>query len=281
MKDKLVGVVLRIKNPAKLAKWYEQIIGTKITENADKTSWICKFTEQSAGLKLIPGSGAKFKSEASKTYWKIGLALADVDLARSRIMQHGVQVSEPSQFRDIGYLCHLSDQDGFTIELLQHTFKNNFSKPKVQEDTTLGQVCTIGQITLRCSDIDKTLNFYQDILGMKLLSIQNVEPYGFTLYFLAFTNDTPPKEDLNSVEIREWLWQRPYTTLELQHVKDAKFQGFSSSGCGVDSIEMNLSEGKLIKKKLESAGLPIKTFEGENASFQVIDPDGAVIRIFH
>ena len=51
---------------------------------------------------------------------------------------------------------------------------------------------------------------------MKLLSIQQVEAYGFTLYFLAFTDETPPNEDLNSIEIREWLWQRPYTTIEHQ-----------------------------------------------------------------
>ena len=59
---------------------------------------------------------------------------------------------------------------------------------------------------------------------MKLLSIQKVEAYGFTLYFLAFTDETPPNEDLNSIEIREWLWQRPYTTIELQHIPDAKLQ---------------------------------------------------------
>ena len=59
---------------------------------------------------------------------------------------------------------------------------------------------------------------------MKLLSIQKVEAYGFTLYFLAFTDETPPNEDLNSIEIREWLWQRPYTTIELQHIPGAKLQ---------------------------------------------------------
>ena len=89
----------------------------------------------------------------------------------------------------------------------------------------LGQTCLIGQITLRCSNIEKSLEFYQEILGMKLLSIQQVEAYGFTLYFLAFTDETPPNEDLNSIEIREWLWQRPYTTLELQHVPGTKLQG--------------------------------------------------------
>ena len=51
---------------------------------------------------------------------------------------------------------------------------------------------------------------------MKLLSIQDIAPYGFCLYFLGFTDDIPPSDDLHDVSNREWLWQRPYTTLEIQ-----------------------------------------------------------------
>lgn len=51
---------------------------------------------------------------------------------------------------------------------------------------------------------------------MKLLSIQKVEKYQFTLYFLAFTDEEPPNSDLESEENREWLWQRKFSILELQ-----------------------------------------------------------------
>ena len=56
---------------------------------------------------------------------------------------------------------------------------------------------------------------------MTLLSIQPVPNYGFTLYFLAFTEERPPIADLEAVGNREWLWQRPYTTLEFQHFNGA------------------------------------------------------------
>ena len=61
------------------------------------------------------------------------------------------------------------------------------------------------------------MQLYRDLLGMKLLSIQDIAPYGFCLYFLGFTDDIPPSDDLHDVSIREWLWQRPYTTLEIQY----------------------------------------------------------------
>ena len=45
----------------------------------------------------------------------------------------------------------------------------------------------------------------------------NDNPNMFNLYFLACTDEKPPSHDVNVVEIREWLRERPYTTLELQH----------------------------------------------------------------
>ena len=140
----------------------------------------------------------------------------------------------------------------------------------------LGQEKWIGQITLRCSQIDQTLNFYQNILGMKMLSIQKVGAYGFTLYFLAFTDEDPPEQDLNSVKIREWLWQRPYTTLELQHVAGSNFGGMKENDLGVDSIEMTIANHDEVLQKLNNAGY--KTSEVGNG-YRVCDPDGAKIMI--
>ncbi|MEM8863466.1 MAG: VOC family protein, partial [Chloroflexota bacterium] len=150
-------------------------------------------------------------------YWKIGITLEDVDLARESLLQTGVEVSEPRQFRDIGYLCHLADPDGHSIELLQHTFNKNEPPSMLNSAYVLNTRPTFGQITLRVKDAKKSLRFYQQGLGMRLLSRQVVEPYNFTLYFLAYTNDKLPFVDIDHVGNREWLWQRPYTTLELQH----------------------------------------------------------------
>ena len=129
-------------------------------------------------------------------------------------------MTPPKQFGDIGYLCHLNDPFGYSIELLQHDFQCNFcperTQSSLQPNLAPGQQTHLGQITLRVSDIEKTLSFYQCELSMKLLSRQSI-PSMFDLYFLACTDEKPPSDDLNAVEIREWLWKRPYTTLELQH----------------------------------------------------------------
>ncbi|OLP79695.1 Lactoylglutathione lyase [Symbiodinium microadriaticum] len=175
---------------------------------------------RSCAVHLVADDTVKVAYSHSKgdLYWKIGLAVDDVQAAAARL-----GVPPGSQFRDIGFLTHMADPAGFCIELLQTTFESSaaeraerLTRP-VANKATIGQDFVIGQITTRITDPKRSLDFYQRVMGMKLLSVQEVAPYGFTLYFVAYTEDSPPIADLEAVENREWLYQRDYTTLELQH----------------------------------------------------------------
>ena len=306
MPGKLLGATFRSPNVEELAAWYGKVLGFSI-EKQDDNSFLCQFPGEGARLKLVkdfaPKAAKSDQDDSGKrknVYWKIGLTLADVDLARTKITNNGTKVSSPSQFLDIGYLCHLTDLDGRSIELLQQTFAENFVKPTEQPNKPLGQDPLVGQITLRCSNIDQSLQFYRDILGMKvngrqdagpsnffnhfilhfkLLSIQDVKPYNFTLYFLAFTEDSPPCDDLHSIEIREWLWKRSYTTLELQHcIAACPLERMDENPLGVQSVEIKVLDPNVVGK-LTSAGFAVKEIKLEYCI--VSDPDGAVIVLYH
>ncbi len=173
----------------------------------------------------LPLDASRNANNNNARYWKIGITLADVDNARARLLAEGIEVSAARQFLDVGYLCHLNDPDGYCIELLQHDFAQHHNTVAADPAYQLGCMPTLGQITLRIKDPESSLRFYQDLLGMRLLSRQVIEPYRFTLYFLACSDELPPSPDIDAVENREWLWQRPYTTLELQHVWDTERQG--------------------------------------------------------
>ena len=177
-------------------------------------------------------------------YWKMGLTVADVDLARERLIGNGIEVSDPCQFGDIGYLCHLEDPDGYCIELLQQRFARNFVRGPADEGYPLGGEAMIGQVSINMSDIDKDLAFLQIPLGLRLLSRQVVPGRGFTLYFLADTDDVLPIPDVDAVDNREWLWQRPYTVLELRSWDDAERQRPShtpENALGFRSIRLDQS----------------------------------------
>lgn len=159
---------------------------------------------------------APYTPQSAELYWKIALAVPDIDLAYAQLQNAGVPCTAPSQFRDVGYLAKAIDPEGFTIELIDHWFQGD--RPTGQRNIQLlGGGAHLNLLTLRTSDIAAV---EPDILGwgMKPLSIQPVDPYGFTLYFYAFTDETPPNSYLKAIENRTWVYQRPYTVLEIQHV---------------------------------------------------------------
>ncbi|MGI9514954.1 MAG: VOC family protein [Anderseniella sp.] len=212
----LAGLALNVTLPERLAQFYAGHLGMAV----DRTGKFLRagYGGQGASLELRPLPSAQpYVHDALDEYWKIGITLPDVDMAFEQLSRAGIAISQPRQFLDIGYMCHLTDPDGHQIELLQHTFAGQPRTSPGNPDIPLGGGAEIGQITLRVTDLDAALAYYQGSMGMRLLSKQVVAGRHFTLYFLAFTDETPPRQDIEAVENRPWLWQRPYTTLELQH----------------------------------------------------------------
>jgi len=215
--SRLAGVALNVAAPEKLAEFYTHHLGMTV----DRTGNFLRvgYGGTAASLELRPSpSPDAYVHDASDEYWKIGITLPNVDMAFEQLKRAGVAVTQPRQFLDIGYMCHLTDPQGFQIELLQHTFEGEPRTLPGNPDLPLGGGAQFGQITLRIVDLDGALALYQRSLGMRLLSKQIVAGREFTLYFLAFTDETPPDSDIEAVANRPWLWQRPYTTLELQHL---------------------------------------------------------------
>lgn len=215
---RIAALRLRVADPEKQAEFYRAALGMAV--HAEGPNRRVGYPGQDADLLLMPGGGG-YTHDRGHRYWKIGITLPDVDLAAHALRDVGVAVSAPGQFLDIGYMCHLTDPEGFSIELLQHDFEGN--RPDGAADPAAPFAdARIGQITLRTGDIAAEDAFCRG-LGMRLMSMQDVAPYGFDLHFYAFTDEVPPEPDLWSVANREWLWKRPYTTLEFQHLAGAQF----------------------------------------------------------
>lgn len=197
-------------------------------------------------LEFRAGAAGPYAPGANDFYWKIGITLRDLDLAVEYLRGRGLTVAEPRQFRDIGYMSKLVDPNGFAIELLQQGFEGR-SEPAGNGHPVGGQA-TFAHITLRVTDLSTIRHFCERTLGLRLVSVQPVEPFGFCLYFYCWSEEALPQPDLHAVESREWLWRRPYALLELQHletggasVNKAKpqasgFGGFAIGGEGDGSL---------------------------------------------
>lgn len=239
----LIANKLSVYKPSKMAQFYVDNFGMEISEKNEDDSFYrlafpLKEGLQSISLELtsvskyeesekVDGEDDLFiNGTKDDVYWKVGFALKDVVRSVDILREKGISCSDPKQFKQVGFMSHLNDSNGFSLELLQNTFKWNFSPSEPLDGYPLKEPLRFGQLTLRINKLDENLIFYQNNLGMKLLAIEEVEEFGFTLYFLAFTDDVPPSENITSPEIREWLYQRPYTTLELQHCYKREISDF-------------------------------------------------------
>lgn len=247
---------------------------------------------QSGQLELLcdrTRSPIGYEHDEDDLYWKTGIAVPDVNIARERLYFGGVQVSEPHQFRDIGYLCHLRDPDGYVIELLQHRSAASHIPCEPDPSYALGSAAVIGQVTIRCRNPAVSIPFYRDLLGMKLLSRQSVDIPGFTLYFLGFTDEMPPSGDVNSVEDRDWLWQRPYTTVELQHVwgtenESMTYRTDEDGPLGFRGITITADDRAELLRRARSFTFTVEApIEGQALSADIPlvlrDPDGTKVSV--
>jgi len=218
---------LRVVDPQNLAEFYTDTLGMRNFSAAHAP--LLGFDAERCLVELHAGAAQPFEPAPRNFYWKIGITVGNLDQAVDHLKQAGWPVSEPRQFRDIGYLCHLRDPQGFTIELLQQGFQGH-EKPATAGHAIGGQA-TLAHITLRVSDITSARTACEQTLGLRLLSVQPVPEHGFCLYFYSADDELPPDADLQAVDNREWLWERPYALLELQHVFDG---GVTSPIIGAD-----------------------------------------------
>lgn len=209
--------ILKVRNRSAVSEFYTNLLG--MSEFGSVANPCLGYAPSQALLEFQEGEFAPYDPEPLDLYWKIGITVKNLDFAYAYLRTQGWPVSEPQQFRDIGYLCHVRDPERFSVELLQQGFEGN-DQP-AGEGHPVGGQATLAHLTLRVSDISAANAFFGQKLGMRLMSIQPVPERNFCLYFYSWNDEPLPKPDLESVENREWLWGRPCTLIELQHLEDA------------------------------------------------------------
>ena len=135
---------------------------------------------------------------------------------------------------------------------------------------------------IRVKDAEKTLKFYQDVMGMQLLRTHESKEAGFNLYFLGYLGDykLPNEGDLpngvNPLAGKEglleltWNYGTEKEEGQVYHSGNEEPQGFGHICLSVDDLDEACkfmdSKGVNWKKRLTDGRM-------KNVAF-VLDPDG-------
>jgi len=221
---------LRVGDPLDQVPFYTKTLGM-----TKKPDGCLGYSGPDCDLQFIDGAERRPLNGPTDFYWKIGITVANLDHAVAWLDAQGWPVSRPRQFQDIGYLCHLKDPSGLSIELLQHRFEGD-EKP-APSGHAIGAQATLAHVTLRVTDLAQAQTVCA-AQGLRLMSVQPVPDYGFSLYFYGWSKETLPVPELNAVENRPWLWARPYTILELQHLEhDVGLRSVAYEEAGIVALQ--------------------------------------------
>ena len=212
----IVGPHFRVNSFEKLQTFYCDCLGMR-TFSTNQNTQVFGYSDNHSRIQFEQKTVLPYQSQPNDFYWKIGITLRNLDVAVAFLRSKGIQVSDPQQFRDIGYMSKIADPNGFIIELLQQGFEG--SEKEVGDGHAFGSQATLAHITLRITDLAASKRVFEQELGMRLMSAQPVDEFDFCLYFYAWSDEPLPDPDLYSIDNREWLWRRPYTLIELQHLQ--------------------------------------------------------------
>ena len=228
-------------------------------------------TEKDDDFKVNNGN-----SEPGKGFGHICISVDAIQAACQRIEDAGYKFQKKLTDGRMRHIAFALDPDGYWVEIISF---NPLDKTEDVKDTDPGTY-TFNHSMIRVKDHEKSLTFYQDILGMSLVRTSENESNGFNLYFLAYPGDDAiPRESANGVNPvanREGLLE---LTWNYGTEKDANFkyhngndepQGFGHICIAVDDLDAACKrfeeKGVNWKKKLTEGRM-------KNIAF-VLDPDG-------
>ncbi|KAK9367273.1 Glyoxalase/Bleomycin resistance protein/Dihydroxybiphenyl dioxygenase [Lipomyces kononenkoae] len=134
-------------------------------------------TEDDAEYKVSTGNADPYRG-----FGHICVSVDNIDLVCDKLIDSGVKFQKKltdGRQKDIAFAL---DPDGYWVELI-------WSRTPKVENVTDPSSYRLNHTMIRVRDPEKSLKFYQDVLGMKLLRTAEHEAAKFTLYFLGYNND--------------------------------------------------------------------------------------------
>ncbi|CDJ48359.1 glyoxalase, putative [Eimeria brunetti] len=156
------------------------------------------------------------------------------------------------------------------------------SSSSVRFDTLpLLRLPVLHHIEIAAANLEETLKFYEDVLGMTLIDKKTAGGFGFTLYFLALESPT-------NTSFHYWLWLQRFSSICIKvHTDGARvtpYRDLDPSECGFLGISFLCAESKeeTLLKRIEEKKVKTELVNDDVYGHKVLllrDPQNVPIRI--
>ncbi|CAR21273.1 lactoylglutathione lyase GLO1 [Lachancea thermotolerans CBS 6340] len=208
--------------------------------------------------------------EPYRGFGHICFSVADIEKTCKDLEEKGVAFKKKLTDGRQKNIAFALDPDGYWIELVSYG-RSDSGEPVKDEGYKFNHTM------VRVKDAQKSLEFYQNVLGMKILDISKHENAKFTLYFLSYDGAKP-----------RWMQE---SVLELTHNwgtesdPDFQYHNGNSEPQGYGHICISLEDPETLCKEIESQygdkvqwGVKFNQGKMKNLAF-IKDPDGYSIEV--
>jgi lactoylglutathione lyase len=205
------------------------------------------------------------------------ISVDNIQAACARLEEAGYRFQKKLTDGRMGYIAFALDPDGYWVEIIG---QKPLEETEEVKETDVGTY-RMNHTMLRVKDPEKSLSFYQDVLGMSLVRTHENAGGGFTLYFLGYPGPNKAfDEQTKHADIEgllELTWNHGTEKDEAfqYHDGNKEPQGFGHICVSVDNIDAACQRFEDLnvnwKKRLTDGRM-------KNVAF-LLDPDGYWVEI--
>jgi len=228
-------------------------------------------TENDPDFKVNTGN-----AEPNRGFGHTCISVDNIQAACQRLEDAGYKFQKKLSDGRMRHIAFALDPDGYWVEIIA---QNPVDQTENVKETDVTKYL-MNHTMIRIKDAEKSLKFYQDVLGMSLMRKSESPNAGFNLYFLGYPGEKGmPKEGATSDRegLLELTWN--YGTEKDENFKyhsgNEEPQGFGHICVSVDNIEAACKRFESMdcnwKKRLTDGRM-------KNIAF-LLDPDGYWVEV--
>lgn len=293
--------MIRVKNPAESIKFYK-FLGMSLIQKLEFSeakfdlyflgydsphapSHGNKFANREGLIELTHNYGtegdSRFKvnngnEEPHRGFGHTCISVDNIQAACQRIEDAGYKFQKKLTDGSMKHIAFALDPDGYWVEIIGQKPVDETANVK---DTDLSTY-RMNHTMIRVKNAEKSLAFYQDVMGMKLMRTHEAKSAGFNLYFLGYPGEQgmPQESTMSHREgLLELTWN--YGTEKKAEFKyhsgNEEPKGFGHICVSVDDLDAACERfddlGCTWQKRLQDGNLKTVAF--------LLDPDGYWIEV--